>query len=182
LLSTRHSAFPKLTNADSFTAASGLDPESLLTAAEGYTVHFITDTRGSDDEEAPGLKQLRETVLPRFKREHRPFFLVYRLAEPKDPTPAPSKQDARAAGTVLDSIESALKADDFYDTKNIIVAAETVLSRVVKVSATSRARSLLPREKKVGTLPPGFLAIDIVALLQEDDPSFDLFEPDHGYA
>lgn len=139
-------------------------------------------TRWSGDDEAPGLRQLREIALPRFKHEGRPFLLIYRLAEPSNTTHALYKQDPGPANAALESIEAALKAADLFDTTDIVVAAEQVLARVAKVSATSRARSLLPRDKHVGTLPPGFLAIDITAALQEQDPSFGLFDPDRGHA
>lgn len=42
--------------------------------------------------------------------------------------------------------------DDLYDNTNSIVAAVHSFARVLKLSHTSRARTLLPREDTFGTL------------------------------
>ena len=79
-----HSGFPKLTAADPFALASDLNAESLISAAaDEYATAFINDTRASGPGQSAGLQTLLTVTLPQFKRSNRPFFLIYRLAEPE---------------------------------------------------------------------------------------------------
>ncbi|MEJ1963937.1 MAG: hypothetical protein WDO56_21270 [Gammaproteobacteria bacterium] len=148
-----HSGFPKLTAADPFTVTSDLNAESLVAAAtDRYATAFINDTRASGAEQPAGLQTLLNITLPQFKRSNRPFFLIYRLAEPESAPIAGNvvhpayKPDPRAADSALEAIEGTLKSLDLFDATNIIVAADHTLSRALKVSNTSRARTLLPRQ------------------------------------
>jgi hypothetical protein len=181
-----HSGFPRLTPADSFVDGSDLKAEALLAAAaDNYSATLISD--GRDEAE---LQRLVTTVLPQAKAKSRPFFIVYQMKEPqgidnsqarKDVRPA-FKPNPRAVNTVLETLEENLKSLDLYDNTNIIVAAEHGFSRVIKVSDTSGARALLPKEETLGVLPAGFLAIDILDALQISNPDLQLFDPDAGNA
>jgi hypothetical protein len=182
-----HAGFPRLTPPDSLVDTSDLTPSSLIAAAdaEDYTVGFMTD----EGDVGAALQQLVDRTLPEAKRKNRPFLVVYQLKEPKGldssqivKTERPAyKPSPRAANAALEAIEAALKTLDLYDNTNIVVAAEHVFARVQKISDTSRARVLLPRENTAGVLPPGFLAIDVLAALQADDEEhLQLFDPDAG--
>jgi hypothetical protein len=179
-----HSGFPRIAAADSSMSVFELDARSLASAATGrYLAAFINDVRTSEPEPPPGLQILRDSTLPYFKRLGRPFFVVYRLRELRDtPLTAAYKLNPWAADVALEAIDSTLKSLDLYATTNIVVAAEHGLSRVLKVSATSRARVRLPREKTLGTLPPGFLAIDLIAAFKKEDSALELFDRDSGNA
>ena len=184
-----HSGFPRLTAADPLTLTSDLNAESLVAAAAGqYVTAFINDTRASGAQLSASLQALLSVTLPQFKRANRPFFLIYRLAEPEDAPPGGNatrpafRPDPRAADGALEAIEATLKSLGLYEATNIVVAAEHGFSRVLKVSHTSRSRTLLPREDTLGTLPPGFLAIDLTAALQTEDSSVNLFDTDNGHS
>ena len=88
----------------------------------------------------------------------------------------------RNADTALAAIEEALKALELYDTTNIVVAADHGFSTIIKTSSTSPSiKPTIPyavTDVKPGELPPGFLAIDLVAALQASMPSIKLFDPD----
>lgn len=182
-----HAGFPRLTASDDpFLTATDLNHQALAAAAVGrYTTSFIPDSRRSDGEQGEGLQRLLNVALPQARARNRPFFLIYRLAEPKEAAAGNAvrpafKPDPRAADRALEAIETSLKSLGLYESTNIVVAAEHSFSRVLKLSHTSRARTLLPREDTLGTLPPGFLAIDLTAAFQTEDPTVNLYDPDHG--
>lgn len=181
-----HAGFPKLSKDDDFEPASRFKVDSLIAAAAraSTSVAFIDDERTPPGEQGANLQPLLDTTLPHFKSAGRPFFLVYRLAEPKPRAPGDIayRPSARAADAALAAIETRLRSLGLFEATNIVVAAEYVLSRVQKTSHTSAARTVLPREETLGTLPPGFLAIDILAALKPLDSSFELFDPDNGHA
>lgn len=179
-----HSGFPRLIPAESFVDTSDLRAESLIAAAtDDYYVSLVPD-----DHQGAGLQQLVSTTLPQAKQRTKPFFIVYQLKARKGLDNSQSekairpafKPDPRAVNAALDTIEESLRALGLFDDTNIIVAAEHGFSRVIKVSNTSRAKALLPREDTLGVLPPGFLAIDLVAALRIDNPRLELFDPDAG--
>ncbi|MEJ1960631.1 MAG: alkaline phosphatase family protein [Gammaproteobacteria bacterium] len=183
-----HSGFPRLASADPFAlTTSDLGLESLVAAAvPDYATAFVNDTRAPGAERTENLQSLLDVTLPQFKESKRPFFLIYRLAEPESVAPSGGatrpayRPNPRAVDSALAAIEATLKSLNLFDTTNIIVAAEHSFSRVLKVSNTSHARALLPREDTLGTLPPGFLAIDLTAALQTDDTVINLFDTDQG--
>ncbi len=179
-----HAGFPRLTPADFSVETSDLEAESLLAAAtQGYSASLISDGR-----DAAGLERLVTTTLPQAKAKSRPFFIIYQLKEPQgidnsqvgNAVRPAFKPDPRAVNRALETIEATLKTLGLYATTNIVMAAEHGFSRVMKTSNTSRARSLLPREDTLGVLPAGFLAIDLLAALQIDNPDLELFDPDAG--
>jgi hypothetical protein len=132
-------------------------------------------------------------VLPALKKAGKPFVLVYRLAlptqgEPGDvaegSAPAASTEDPPAAmlgifeaDEALAVLETVLKSLDLYETTNIVVAAEHGFSSVWKQSKTSVSLQYPGKSRERETLPPGFLAIDIVDALQETEAGVVLFDP-----
>jgi len=185
-----HSEFPRLAAEFDFTAESDLKARALVAAAaQRYSAAFVQDTRSPDARErSAALQQALAVTLPKFKADKKPFFLAYRIAEPRYVPPSGSevrpayKPAPGAADTTLQAIEEELKTLGLFENTNIIVAAEHAYSRILKVSHTSRARVLLPREETLGTLPPGFLAIDVAAALHSDDEVINLFDPDNANA
>jgi hypothetical protein len=87
---------------------------------------------------------------------------------------------ARSADDALAAIESSLKGLALYELTNIIVAAESGLAGIWKVSRTSMSVAISnpEDEDELGKLPPGFLAIDVAAVMQELEPRVSLFDPD----
>jgi hypothetical protein len=142
-----------------------------------------------------------KAVLPHFrdviKENGNPFVLVFWSRDPDgtqhnhgdsfhSPSPGingPTSLAAiRNADNALSAIEQALKALDLYDTTNIVVAADHGFSTITKSSSTSPAAkpttAYAVTDVKVGELPVGFLAIDLVTALQASMPSLKLFDPD----
>lgn len=166
-----HSGFPSLVaHDDDLLPQSDLNPQALVAAAtDAYVTAFISDRPVAAEGQSPGLERLLTITLPQFKEATRPFFLVYRLAEPAPEPPAGNqprpafKPNPRPADAALQAIEAKLKELGLDESTNIVIAAEHGFSRVLKLSNTSRARTLLPREDTLGTLPPGFLAINLLA-------------------
>jgi arylsulfatase A-like enzyme len=142
-----------------------------------------------------------KAVLPHFrdviKDNGNPFVLVFWSRDPdgtqhnngdsfhstspgiNGPT---SLAGVRNADNALSAIEQALKALDLYDSTNIVVAADHGFSTIGKGSSTSPATkpttAYALTDVKPGELPPGFLAIDLLAALQASQPSIKLFDPD----
>jgi hypothetical protein len=132
-------------------------------------------------------------VLPALKKAGKPFVLVYRLALPtqaqpddvaEGSAPAASTEDPPAAmlgifeaDDALATLETVLKSLDLYETTNIVVAAEHGFSSVWKQSKTSVSLQYPGKSRERETLPPGFLAIDIVDALQETEAGVVLFDP-----
>lgn len=185
-----HSGFPRLHGDDLTDVAPDLRVLSLIDAAsQKYAAAFVYDERVAGQAEVgPELRQFLDTRLPYLKQNGRPFLFIYRLIEAKTSPPAAGevrgayKPDPRAADAALAAIETALNALDLGTSTNIIVTGEHGLSRITKVSNTSTARILLPRQDTLGRLPPGFLAIDLLAAVQTDDMRFNLFDIDNSKA
>lgn len=185
-----HSGFPRLKSDDLTAVAPDLRVLSLVDAASRkYVTSFLYDERAPGQAEVgPELGVFLANRLPAIKQGGRPFFLVYRLIEPRSSPPENGearrayKADPRAADAALKAIESALKALHLASSTNIVVTGEHGLARTMKVSNTSSARSVMPRQDTLGTLPPGFLAIDLLAALQTEDFAYNLFDTDNSGA
>lgn len=137
---------------------------------------FPTFTTANASAFATGHGLTEKVVLPRFKEIGKPFVLVYWTRDPDgtqhtqgdgDINGPTSMTAIRAADGALASIEQTLKALNLYDTTNIIVAADHGFSTIAKDS-----------EQGARELPTGFLAVDLAAALEHDDPRFKLFDPD----
>jgi hypothetical protein len=122
------------------------------------------------------LEMTLKVVLPRFKEIGKPFALVYWSRDPDGSQHAqgdggingPTSMTAiRTADGALAAIEQTLKALGLYENTNIIVAADHGFSTVAKDS-----------ENGSRELPAGFLAVDLAAALQKDDPNIKLYDPD----
>jgi len=139
------------------------------------------------------LEITTKVVLPRFKADGRPFVLIYWSRDPdgsqhyqgdsfddvvtgiNGPTSFSAIGDADAA---LAGIEQALKSMGLAERTNVIVAADHGFSTIAKRSDTSvAARGSYP-DVIASELPVGFLAIDLTAALEKDDPKTQLFDPD----
>lgn len=122
------------------------------------------------------LEMTLKVVLPRFKELGKPFVLVYWSRDPdgsqhtqgdggiNGPT---SMTALRVADGALAAIEQTLKAVGLYETTNIIAVADHGFSTIAKDS-----------ENGARELPTGFLAVDLAAALQRDDPNMVLYDPD----
>jgi hypothetical protein len=138
-----------------------------------------------------------DATLREFKQAHRPFVLVYKPGEL--PVEAPegfenvdsgdadagktpmTSTSAPAVDHALAAIEATLKALALYDSTNVFVTAERGASATIwKYSETSPSLDVAYDDVPRGALPPGFLAIDLVAALQAQDPTLGLFDPDDG--
>jgi hypothetical protein len=139
------------------------------------------------------LEITTKVVLPRFKAAGKPFVLIYWSRDPDGTqhnqgdslgslTPGingPTSIAAiRAADSALAQIEQALKYYDLADSTDIVVAADHGFSTISKQSATSPAAKSQFADTVADELPVGFLAIDLTAALQRDDPMVRLFDPD----
>ncbi|MDE2474652.1 MAG: alkaline phosphatase family protein [Alphaproteobacteria bacterium] len=126
---------------------------------------------------------LNTVVLPRFKQANKPFFIVFWSRDPDGTqhgqqdnegalTPGingPSSMAAiRNADNNLAAIRAALQAQGLAATTDLIVSADHGFATAAKQSKTSPSAKLHydgPVEVPPGTLPPGFLAIDLAAEL-----------------
>src|SRR5262249_28586640 len=139
------------------------------------------------------LEITTKVVLPRFKAANKPFVLVYWSRDPDGTqhnqgdgldrlTPGingpTSLASIRTADSALASIEQALNFLGLANTTNIVVASDHGFSTISKQSATSPAARSHFADTNAAELPVGFLAIDLTAALQRDDPAIKLFDPD----
>jgi len=185
-----HSGFPRIGTDDLTDVAPDLRVLSLVDAAtQRYATAFVYDERAAGQAAiGPELQRFLTTRLPDIQRSRRPFLFIYRLIEAKTAPPAAGevrgayRPDPRAADAALNAIETALKSLDLEGSTNIIVTGEHGFSRIMKLSNTSAARKLLPRQDTLGTLPPGFVAIDLLAAFQTEDTTFRLYDMDNSGA
>ncbi len=122
-----------------------------------------------------------KVVLPRLKASGKPFVLVFWSRDPdgtqhgngdsfntlspgiNGPT---SLAAIRNADDDLHRIREALKALGLADATDIVVTADHGFSTVSRASTTSTANRRKYLDVKPGSLPPGFLAIDLAAALK----------------
>ena len=143
------------------------------------------------------LEAAIKVALPQFKKQGRPFVLVFWSRDPdgtqhnqgdsshtlnpgiNGPT---SLAAIRNADQALGLIEATLKKLDLYDTTNIVVAADHGFSTIQKTGTDSPSAKNSFKDVKAGELPIGFLAMDLQADLKARYPRLKLFDPDRGYA
>ncbi len=129
-----------------------------------------------------------KVVLPLLKARHRPFMMVFWSRDPdgtqhyqgdslgrlspgiNGPT---SLAAIRNADNDLAKLEAALVALGLAETTDIIVAADHGFATIAKESKTSAAARAHYADVPEGTLPPGFLAIDLATAL-----GLPLWDPD----
>lgn len=134
-------------------------------------------------------------VLPRFKASGKAFVLVFWSRDPdgtqhnqgdspnklvpgiNGPTSAAA---IRNADSNLAEILKALRALDLTATTDVVVAADHGFSTISKRSRTSAAAAGRYSDVTADELPPGFVAIDLAAALQRDDPRLKLFDAAGG--
>jgi hypothetical protein len=139
------------------------------------------------------LELTMKVVLPRFKAADKPFVLVYWSRDPdgtqhnQGDSPGtlipgingPTSMSAiRGFDDALAAIERSLKALGLKTSTDIIVAADHGFSTISKSSASSPAAKFNYSDVKPGTLPLGFLAIDLAEGLQQKNADLRLFDPD----
>jgi hypothetical protein len=186
-----HSGFPRLNSKQPLPLSADFDIDSLVSAAGArYSIAVIDESRVGADPASHDLGAALKVLLPQYKEANRPFVLVFRMGERRDEwvddpndqsnPPPPWLRNVRAADEVLATIERSLKEVGVYDDTNIIVAAEHGVSRIWKASATSPSLKVAADLRPADELPPGFLAIDLISALTDDDPRLSLFDADNG--
>jgi hypothetical protein len=172
-------------------AATGSHSTALVDSTPTETEPSILATALSDSDSS--LDMIVNVTLPRFKAANRPFILVYRFGpKPEGPqkllhretvgsTEPALANAAVTADEVLAAIEEQLRRLELYDTTNIIVAAEQGTSFVWKASKANGWINLAAEQARWGTLPPGFLAMDLAVAMAEKHPELKLFDPDNEY-
>ena len=142
------------------------------------------------------LEATIKVALPQFKKQGRPFVLVFWSRDPdgtqhnqgdsshalspgiNGPT---SLAAIRNADQALGLIEATLRKLDLYDTTNIVVAADHGFSTIQKTGTDSPSARNTFKDVKAGELPIGFLAMDLQADLKVRYPRLKLFDPDRAY-
>ncbi len=133
-----------------------------------------------------------DAVLPALKERGAPFLLVFWLPDP-DSTQAiqtdslgrllpgingvSSRAATRNVDHALATLQAALTAQGLDQSTDLIVLSDHGSSTVTMESATSFAAAQSFPDVPHGSLPPGFVAIDIAHSLQ-----MSLLDPDAGYA
>ena len=150
------------------------------TAQQQYLVNVIT-----------------RVALPTYARDHSPFVLVFWSRDPDgtqhahgdapgELTPGINGPTSLSAVRNVDrnvaEIEGALQRLQLDKSTNIIIAADHGFSTISKTSATSSAAKLTYLDTKVGELPLGFLAIDLLSGLRSTDSNLKLYDPDRNNA
>jgi arylsulfatase A-like enzyme len=123
-----------------------------------------------------------KVVLPRFKSADKPFFLLFWSRDPDGTqhnqgdslnTTAPGINGAtsmagiRNADNDLAKLIATLKDLGLYETTDIIVIADHGFSTIAKDNTGSASATLAYPDVPKGFIPPGFLAIDMAAMLHE---------------
>jgi arylsulfatase A-like enzyme len=123
-----------------------------------------------------------KVVLPRFKAAGKPFFMLFWSRDPDGTqhnqgdslnATAPgingktSMAGIRNADNDLAKLIATLKALGLYETTDIVVIADHGFSTIGKDGAGSASAKLDYPDVPKGFIPPGFLAIDMAAMLHE---------------
>lgn len=162
-------------------------------ATELAFLAYETYASESVDEYAPSEASIQKT-LDTLTQTGRPFILVYRLHTLETQARAPARPllsgnpgGDGAAGLlllntdrILAAIERKLKDLGQFDNTNIAVLAEHGRSTIWKQSRSSYTAEMSFPGVSSGTLPPGFLAIDMIKALQQRDGSLSLYDPLNG--
>jgi arylsulfatase A-like enzyme len=127
-------------------------------------------------------KVATDVLLPRFKRAHKPFAMVFWSRDPDGTqhnqgdslntlTPGINGPTAMAgirnASTDLGRLRAALKALGLESTTDVVVTADHGFATISKQSATSPSARLSYRDTVPGFLPTGFLAADLALALKQ---------------
>ncbi len=136
------------------------------------------------------VKAFTQVVLPSFKEKGKPFYAVFWSRDPDGSQhaqtdskgqltpgingPTSLKAIANADGD-LAAIRAALKQLGLDGTTDIVIAADHGFSTIEKESATSPAAKITFDDAPAGSLPSGFLAIDLSKAL-----NLPLSDPDDG--
>jgi len=136
------------------------------------------------------VKAFTEVVLPGFKAKGKPFYAVFWSRDPDGTQhsqtdgkgqltpgvngPTSLKAIANADGD-LAAIRAALKQQGLDETTDIVIAADHGFSVIEKESATSPAAKMTFDDTPAGSLPGGFLPIDLSKAL-----NLPLSDPDDG--
>ena len=131
---------------------------------------------------------LTRVILPRFKADDKPFFVVFWSRDPDGTQhyqgdslgkllPGINGPTSLAAIRNVDNnvaqIRSALGGLGLADTTDVIVSADHGFSTITKESATSPSARQAVADTPAGALPGGFLALDLAKLL-----NLPLWDPD----
>jgi arylsulfatase A-like enzyme len=178
----------------------GIDLPSWL--AESMTMNNITvrtPSRGANGDpltKEADIQQLtyfskviNELLLPKFKQDGKPFFLIYWSRDPdgsqhnqgdslNELTPGingPTSLAAiRNADNQVAKLREALQKLGLAATTDILIAADHGFSTISKQSRTSVAAKGQYELVPPGSLPPGFVALDLADALK-----LPFFDPDH---
>lgn len=177
----------------------GLRAEGLPTEAPGRLTnkeHGDFRTPGTKDanvvQQGYFVQALTRVVLPKFKKDGKPFVIVFWSRDPdgtqhnqgdsflrlepgiNGPT---SLAAIRNADSNLATIRRTLRELGLADTTDIIVSSDHGFSTISKQSQTSGAAKESYPNVPPALLPPGFLAIDLANAL-----GLPLYDPDDGNA
>lgn len=127
-------------------------------------------------------KVATDVLLPRFKKAHKPFAMVFWSRDPDGTqhnqgdslntlTPGINGPTAMAgirnASNDLGKLRAALKALGLDKTTDVVVTADHGFATISKQSATSPSTRLTYRDALPGFLPNGFLATDLSLTLKQ---------------
>jgi arylsulfatase A-like enzyme len=190
-------------NAPGLTAGIPLDPAvatALQNAGLGLAAPSRGENGKAGDASTPGTHEaniaqqdyfvdaVTKVILPQFKTRKKPFVLVFWSRDPdgsqhnqgdslntfvpgiNGPT---SLAAIKNANDDLERILAALAQLGLRDTTDIVVSADHGFSTISKQSATSPAAAAKFKDVPNGSLPPGFLALDLATALH-----LPLFDPD----
>ncbi len=187
--SNSHSGFPRLVVSRPGAMGAHIEVSSVLdTAAASHSTALVDSATGSS------LDMIVDVTLPRFKAANKPFVLVYRFGRQSDDTQKHLHRQtdgneqpawvnaAITADQALAAIEDKLHQFGLYQRTNIIVAAEHGTSIVWKGGKANGWINLAAEQARWGTLPPGFLAMDLAVALTSVDRRLTVFDPDDGYS
>jgi hypothetical protein len=136
------------------------------------------------------VKAFTQVVLPGFKTRGKPFYAVFWSRDPDGSQHAQTDSKGqltpgingptslKAIGNAdgdLAAIRAALKELGLDGTTDVVIAADHGFSTIEKESATSAAAKIAFDDVPAGSLPNGFLAMDLGHAL-----SLPLFDPDDG--
>jgi hypothetical protein len=201
--SNSHSGFPRLVTSGPDATGAHTDMLSVLAAATGSYSTALVDSTSPDEEptllatalsdSGSSLDMIVDVTLPGFKAASRPFVLVYRFGPKSEASEQlPHRHTDRSeesalvnaaitANEALAAIEEKLRQLGLHETTNIIVAAEQGLSLVWKGGKQNGWINLAAEQARWGSLPPGFLAMDLAIALSEKHRELKLFDPDNDF-
>ncbi|HEY2254880.1 MAG TPA: alkaline phosphatase family protein [Variovorax sp.] len=174
--------------------AAGLGLEAPTRGANGASGNSTTPgtLSANVNQQAYFVAATTTVVLPMFKKQDKPFVLVFWSRDPDGTqhnqgdsllhlTPGingpTSLASVRNVDNNLASILSSLKSQGLDTTTDVIVTSDHGFSTISKQSQTSLAAKASYTDVPSGLLPVGFVALDLAGALQ-----LPLFDPDKGNA